>query len=168
MGRFYASICSIGIQNRKKTFNAMHLLVLFSLLWLSFAKAAPLRGDLLRTLTDTCRIGKDTLTGRRLYLEGEIGPECEGGTAAWLRHLNKTLDIRKLPTDEIRTSYIIAFIVEKDGTIRGERSVDGPPNDITKQLFAAARTIRWIPGKCHGKNVPMLLKLPVFIEYQIQ
>ena len=119
-------------------------------------------------VSDTCRTGKDTLTGRQIYLSADSNPECEGGVPAWLRHLNKTLDVRKLPAGEIRTRYVIAFIVEKDGTISGERVVDLPANDVTKQLFAAARSIRWIPGKCHGKNVAMLLKVPVEIDYQTE
>jgi hypothetical protein len=38
-------------------------------------------------------------------------------------------------------------------------------DNITKKLFAAVRTIRWVPGKCHGKNVPMLYVLPITIDY---
>jgi hypothetical protein len=146
----------------------MNYLLICCLFWVSFANGKPVKGHPLPALGDTCRTGKDTLTGKQIYLSADSGPECQGGVAAWLRHLNKTLDVRKLPTGEIRTRYVIAFIVEKDGSISGERSADGPPDDITKQLFAAARTIRWIPGKCHEKNVSMLHKVPVIIDYQVQ
>jgi hypothetical protein len=145
-----------------------NVFIVLNLVWLSIANGQPLKSESFPALGDSCRTGIDSLTGKRIYLSADSGPECQGGVAAWLRHLNKTLDIRKLPTDEIRTTYVIAFIVQKDGTISGERSIDGPPTDITKQLFAAARTIRWIPGKCHGKNVSMLHKVPVIIDYQVQ
>jgi hypothetical protein len=142
----------------------IHLFI-FCLLSLSFRSAEIPTTKPSPIESDTCQTGKDTLTGRKIYLNADTGPECEGGTAAWLTHLNKTLDARKIPSGEIQTRYVIAFIVEKDGTISGERVVDGPKNDITKQLFTAARTIRWIPGRCHGKKVPMLYKLPIIIDY---
>jgi hypothetical protein len=142
----------------------IHLFI-FCLFSLSFRSAAPLKTLPLAIQADTCQTGKDTLTGRKIYLDADTGPECEGGTAAWLRHLNKTLDTRKMPSGEIQSRYVIAFIVKKNGTISGERIIDAPKNDITKQLFAAVRTIRWVPGRCHGKYVPMLYALPITIEY---
>ena len=71
-------------------------------------------------------------------------------------------------SDQIHSAYIIAFIVEKNGALSGERIIKGPKNDLTKQLFAAARSMRWIPGKCHGKNVPMLYTLPIIIDYRTE
>jgi hypothetical protein len=141
---------------------------IFCLFSLSFRYAAPLKIQPLVIRADTCQTGKDTLTGRKIYLDADKGPECEGGTAAWLRHLNKTLGARETSSGEIRSSYTIAFIVEKDGTISGERVLGAPKSGITKQLFFAVRSIRWIPGRCHGKNVPMLYKLPIIIHYEIE
>ena len=143
-------------------------LFIFCLFSLSFRGAAPLKIQPLAIRADTCQTGKDALTGRKIYLDADRGPECEGGTAAWLRHLNKTLDAGKIPSGEIQSRYVIAFIIEKDGTISGERAVDAPKNNITKQLFVAVRTIRWVPGRCHGKNVPMLYVLPITIDYGIE
>jgi hypothetical protein len=137
----------------------------FCLLWLPFQKIETSQREIQLLQSDTCRTGKDTLTGRKVYLNGDSAPECEGGTAAWLRHVNKTLNVNKLPPGEIQSRYVIAFIVEKDGTISGERAVNTTKNDITKQLFAAVRTMRWIPGKCHGKTVAMLHTLPIIIDY---
>jgi hypothetical protein len=142
----------------------IHLFI-FCLFPLSFRGPEIPTNQALPIRADTCRTGKDTLTGREIYLDADIGPECEGGTAAWLKHLNKTLDVRKIPSGEIRSRYVIAFIIEKDGTISSERRIDAPKNDITKQLFVAVRTIRWVPGRCHGKNVSMLYKLPITIDY---
>ena len=143
-------------------------LFVYSLLSFSICNAGPANTPSLGIRADTCSIGKDSLTGRQIYLNADVGPECEGGITAWLRHLNKTLKVTKSPTDPIRSTYVIAFIVDKNGRISGERSVDAPADDITRQLFAAARTIRWIPGKCHGKNVTMLKKVPIIIDYQIE
>jgi hypothetical protein len=159
------------------SFGAEPMIHLFfcSLLSFSVCHAGPPKNhprsigtDTWSTGIDTCRTGKDSLTGRRIYLNADTGPDCEGGTAAWLRHVNKTLKVSKATADPIRTRYVIAFIVDKNGTISGERTVDAPNDDITKQLFAAVRTIRWISGKCHGKNVTMLHTVGIGIDYQCE
>jgi hypothetical protein len=142
----------------------MHFLIHF-LLTMSFCGISPPQVQPLPMLADTCQIGKDTLTSRKIYLNADIGPACEGGPSAWLKHLNKTLNIREMPSGEIQSCYVIAFIVEKNGTASGERIINAPNNDITKQIFSAVRTIRWVPGKCKGKKVPMLYVLPITIDY---
>src|ERR1700754_391451 len=40
---------------------------------------------------DRCKMGKDTLTGRTIYLTYNVEPECEGGKAALLRSINKNV-----------------------------------------------------------------------------
>jgi hypothetical protein len=143
-------------------------LLIFFLFPLSFRSAESSTIQPIPIRADTCRTGQDRLTGKKIYLDADTGPECEGGTVAWFRHLNKTLKVTKMPSGEVQSTYIIAFVVDKDGTISGERVVNGPKNAITNQLFAAVRTIRWIPGRCHGKNVAMLRMLPITIEYAIE
>lgn len=146
----------------------MFNLFIFCLFPLSFRRVETPKIHSIPIRADTCRAGKDSLTGRIIYLDADTGPECEGGNTAWVKHLNKTLNVTKIPSGEIQSRYVIAFIVDKDGAISGERVVNGPKNSITNQLFAAVRTMRWIPGRCHGKKVSMLHTLPITIEYGIE
>jgi Gram-negative bacterial TonB protein C-terminal len=140
----------------------------FCLLWLPFRGAETFQTQPLPLQSDTCRTGKDTLTGKQVFLNADTGPECEGGTAAWLRHLNKRLHVTDAMVSQIESTCVIAFIVEKDGRLSGLRVVKGSNNDLTKQLFAAVRSIRWIPGRCHGKTVPMLHMLPIIVDFRIE
>jgi hypothetical protein len=68
--------------------------------------------------------------------------------------------------DEIESQYAIAFIVLQDGTICGERVVKGKNKGIVNQLFKVVRTCHWNPGKCHGRNVPMLYTFSTIIDLQ--
>jgi hypothetical protein len=114
---------------------------------------------------DTCKTGKDRLTGRVIYLSGDMGPEYFGGTAALVRRMSKEI---KYPdsgwTVEMRTQYLVAFIVEPNGHISGERIIRGK-NQIGQQLLKIARSLTWTPGQCNGKKVPMLYKLPMNIDF---
>jgi hypothetical protein len=116
---------------------------------------------------DTCKKGKDTLTGRVVYLVADSEPECEGGKAALLRKFNKNIKFPKSAlTDEIQTQYIVAFIVETSGEVTGERVIQDNTKQIGKQLLDVIKSFRWYPAKCKGKKVAVLYKLPVIIDLQ--
>lgn len=115
--------------------------------------------------SDTCKKGKDTLTGRIIYLTADVEPECEGGKAALMRSFNKGVRFPDSAlTDDIQSKYIVGFIVEKDGQITGERIIRDHTNQIGKQLLKAIKSNRWNPAKCNGKKVTMLYKFPVIID----
>jgi hypothetical protein len=62
-----------------------------------------------------CQIGKDTLTGRSIYLTYDVEPECEGGRGALLRRMNKTVFISdSLMTGNYDSHYTVSFIVEAE------------------------------------------------------
>jgi hypothetical protein len=113
-----------------------------------------------------CKIGKDALTGRSIYLTYDVEPECEGGKSTMLRRINKTVQV---PDSLILTSnfdmrYTVTFIVEPDGQISGGRVVHGNINQIGQQILQAVKSCRWIPGKCNGKKVPVLYRYSTIIE----
>jgi hypothetical protein len=116
-------------------------------------------------LGDTCRKGQDKLTGRTVYLTYDVEPECEGGKAALLRSLNKILSYPdSLETGEIDTRYTVSFIVEANGEISGGQILHGYPRQICKQILEAVKSCRWRPGRCNGKNVPILYTYSMIIE----
>jgi protein TonB len=59
---------------------------------------------------------------------------------------------------------IVAFIVETDGHISGGRVIRGN-RQVGQQILRVAKSLKWSPGKCNGKNVPVFYTLPMTIEY---
>jgi hypothetical protein len=116
---------------------------------------------------DTCRKGKDTLTGRVIYLTTDVEPECEGGKAALMKRINKGIRLSdSVLTNDIQSNYIVGFIVEADGQITGERVIGDNTNQIGKQLLMVIKSCHWYPGKCKGKKVAMLYRFPIIIDLQ--
>jgi len=57
--------------------------------------------------------------------------------------------------------------VESDGQLSGKRilqNIEG--TDLAKQVLEFAGRVKWIPGKCNGKPVPVIYKLPVNLEFR--
>ena len=116
-----------------------------------------------------CKPGKDTLTGRTIYLTYDVEPECEGGKAVLMRRMNKTVFFPdSLSIDNYDLKYTVAFIVEADGQITGGRVVHDNTNQIGKQILQAVKSCRWISGKCNGKNVPVLYKYSTIIDIRTE
>jgi len=120
----------------------------------------------LHVFNDTCRKGKDTLTGRVIYLTADLEPECEGSKVALMRRINKGIRLSdSVSTNDIQSNYIVGFIVEADGQITGERVIQDNTNQIGKQLLSVIKSCRWNPAKCNGKKVAMLYKYPIIIDF---
>ena len=116
---------------------------------------------------DTCKKGKDTLTGRVVYLTADVEPECEEGKAALMRRINKGITFSdSASTNDIQLNYVVGFIVETDGQITGERIIQDNTNQIGKQVLTVIKNCRWHPAKCNGKKVAMLYKFPAKIDFQ--
>lgn len=139
-------------------------LLLYSLGASFYGKASAANRQLSYTLADTCKTEKDHLTGRMINLSAETAPEIAGGLPALIRMLNKNVRYPdSLLKNEIESNFVVAFIVERDSSISGERIIRGS-NEIGQQILKVAKSLKWSPGKCNGKNVPMLYRLPVIIE----
>ncbi|MDO6433639.1 hypothetical protein Q4E93_23715 [Flavitalea sp. BT771] len=122
----------------------------------------------LDTFCDTCKKGKDTLTGRMVYLAADVEPECEESKIALLRRINKGITLPdSAATNDYQSNYVVGFIVEADGQITGERIIQDNTNLIGKQLLKVLKSCRWHPAKCNGKEVAMLCKFPITIDIGI-
>jgi hypothetical protein len=114
---------------------------------------------------NNCKIGKDTLTGRSIYLTYEVEPECEGGKGVLFRRMNKTISFPdSLVTGDFDSRYTVSFIVDADGKISGGRIVHGNINQVGQQILKAVKSCRWTPGKCNGKKVSVLYTYSTNIE----
>jgi outer membrane biosynthesis protein TonB len=120
----------------------------------------------LYSFADTCKTGKDKLTGRTVYLTADVEPKCEGGKAEFMRRVNRSITFPdSVSSNELESEFIVAFVVEANGKISGERVVHDNTNKVGQQLLRVVKTLRWLPGKCNGRNVAMLYRLPVIIDF---
>lgn len=106
-----------------------------------------------------CTTERDSLTKKIIYITVDKGAVNEGGEIALLRQYEKiTLD--SIP-DDLDTKFIIAFIVQADGKITGERVIKDKTGVVGQQMIKIARSFKWMPAECNGQKVPMLVKLPL-------
>jgi hypothetical protein len=139
------------------------LLVLFFLSVFADSFAVPCLS--FQSYPDTCRTEKDSLTGRNIYRNADIEPKNAGGRAELLRRMNKGVKATDSAlSNEIESQCIVAFIVEIDGHITGGRVIRGN-RQVGQQILKVAESLKWTPGKCNGKNVPVFYTLPMNIEY---
>jgi len=109
---------------------------------------------------------QDTLLHKVVYLSAEQLPEPQGGLEALLKQLTKT--IRYPPGDvDFVGKVIVAFVIEPNGKIDGERVIREPSGDkqiFSKQIFEVVKAIKWKPARRNAKAVPFLYTLPVTID----
>jgi protein TonB len=88
----------------------------------------------------------------------------EGGMGKLLKDVRMHLKApAKYPID---TKVIVAFIIDKDGEVTGERIIrDIEGSNYALQLLTAVKNNKWVPGKCNGRNVATLQVLPMIIEF---
>jgi hypothetical protein len=130
---------------------------------ITFLASALLSLSTLRPI-DTCKIGKDSLTGRTIYLTTEIEPRCEGGKQQLMRQMNNLEYYDSALTNEIETHFVVGFIIETDGRISGERVILDNTHKMGTQILKILKGLRWFPGECNGKKVATLYKVPINIE----
>jgi len=139
----------------------MTLLVIISFLVISHTDSLPdncCKSDLIFS-NSPCETQVDSLTKRIVYTSADISPENAGGQSALMRQYAK-INLDTIPED-YDTKFIIAFIVDIDGSIFGERIIKDKTNKVGKQILDIVKTFKWTPAICNGKKVAMLHRLEV-------
>jgi len=119
---------------------------------------------LLHSEVTRCRTEKDQLTNKIIYSTVDKEAINEGGQAALLRAFGK-ISLDSI-SDDPDTRFIIAFVVQPDGQITGERIIKDKTGNVGKQMIKMAKSFKWTPAECGGRKVPMLVKLPFQICLQ--
>ncbi|WP_295795628.1 energy transducer TonB [Mucilaginibacter sp.] len=93
-------------------------------------------------------------------------PRPKSGLETLIKQLSKTI---RFPAGEAEYEgrVIVAFVIEPNGKIDGERVIREPSGDkqiFSKQIFEVVKSIKWKPAKRNGKAVPFLYTLPVTID----
>jgi hypothetical protein len=117
---------------------------------------------------NTCEGSQDSILHKFVYTTVDVMPEPQNGLKTLSDSLMKHL---KYPTNkgDFQGKVIVAFVIEPDGKIDGERVIRNLfGNDFTfsRQLFKIAKSIKWQPGLCKAKPVPVLYTLPINMGIQ--
>jgi len=111
-----------------------------------------------------CRTERDRLTKQIIYSTVDKEPENEGGQVALLREFNRIIS-DSLP-DDLDTRFIIAFVVDPNGHISGERIIRDKIGNVGQQMIKIVKSFKWAPAECNGRKVSMLVKLPLQVCLQ--
>ena len=114
---------------------------------------------------------KDEEDYDKTFTKVEIESEFPGGSAAWLRYLNKNL---RYPDDavnnEIQGVVVVQFIVDKEGNVSDVNAVSGPENGGLRD--EAVRVIKksgkWTPAVQNGRQVKSYKKQPIVFKLEAQ
>jgi len=119
-----------------------------------------------QTKKSDCPGFQDTVLHKFVYKFTDVMPEPQGGIEKVFKLITKYL---KYPTGDASYSgrVIVAFVIEPNGSIDGQRTMNDPSGSkhvFSKQLLDILGSVKWKPGYCNGKAVPVLYSLPVAIE----
>jgi hypothetical protein len=119
---------------------------------------------LLKKDVKNCKTEIDSLTNKTIYISVDKAAVNAGGQIALMRQYEKiTLD--SIP-DNFDTKFIIAFVVEADGQITGERIIKDKVGNVGLNMIKIAKSFKWTPAECDGRKVPSLVKLPLQMRLQ--
>ncbi|HXB94424.1 MAG TPA: TonB family protein [Puia sp.] len=114
---------------------------------------------------------KDDEDYDKTFTKVEIESDFPGGSAAWLRYLNKNL---RYPDDavnnEIQGTVVVQFIVDKEGNVSDVNAISGPENGGLRE--EAVRVIKksgkWTPAIQNGRQVKSYKKQPIVFKLEAQ
>jgi protein TonB len=114
---------------------------------------------------------KDEEDYDKTFTKVEIESEFPGGSAAWLRYLNKNL---RYPDDavnnEIQGTVVVQFIVDKEGNVSDVQPISGPENGGLRDeaVRVIKRSGKWTPAVQNGRQVKSYKKQPIVFKLEAQ
>jgi TonB-like protein len=115
---------------------------------------------------DSCKTEIDSITKQVVYIAADTEPSNEGGENKLKREFERNIITDDIGIDakNYDPNIIVAFIVDKDGSIKGERVVNDKTEKLGKQMLDVIKSFKWTPAKCNGKFVSMILKRKMIID----
>ena len=117
-------------------------------------------------VNSACEKVIDSLTNKEVYKVADEMPKIDGGMSQLYRQM---AIIIKLPAELsiYDTKVIVAFIIEKDGQVTGERIIRNiAGTNIGQELLNIVSQNKWNAGKCNGESVAVLQILPMIIDHK--
>lgn len=93
-------------------------------------------------------------------------PEFPGGIVEFMKWLTKTLRYPTLAqTQKVQGKVIVAFIINKDGTISGQKVVKSVSPELDREALRVLRIMpKWKPGEDHGKPCRTYFCIPIVFK----
>ena len=93
-------------------------------------------------------------------------PEYPGGETALYSYLKKNINYpTKARLQNISGRVVVAFVVEKDGTVTDAKVVKSVSASIDAEALRVVREmVKWNPGKFKGENVAVRFMLPIVFQ----
>lgn len=110
---------------------------------------------------------RETEDYEKTFVKVEIESEYPGGSAAWLRYLNRNFHYPDEGlNNEIQGVVVVQFIVDKEGNVSDVHALSGPEQGGLRD--EAMRVIRksgtWIPAIQNGRKVKSYKQQPVIFK----
>lgn len=90
-------------------------------------------------------------------------PVPEGGEENLFSKLGKGVSFNRTSIESTGSMTIISFVVNESGEIEQKRieREDFKGMNLPDQMFSVVESLKWTPGTCSGKAVPVLVRLPL-------
>lgn len=111
-----------------------------------------------------CKTQIDTLTKKVIYTTADVLPTNEGGEGELNKKLERGISTDVVFPNDFDGSIVVAFIIDADGSIKGERIIKDKTNKVGQRMLDIAKTFKWAPAICKGKKIAMLYTLTTFID----
>lgn len=111
-----------------------------------------------------CTQKKDLITGKMISTSFDELAANKGGVVLLYRAFGK-IKIDSVP-HAATTKFTIAFVVDVDGSISGERIIKDEIGGVGDQMIKIVKSFKWSPAMCNGKQVASLHQIPLQICLQ--
>ena len=116
--------------------------------------------------SNKCNSILDTLTKIEVYTKVDKMPEVIGGDELLLEEIHNNIKYNLDCDDYNGSKVVVGFIINVDGRLIGKRIIREPSScaEFGKQILSIIDNVKWNPGTCNGKNVPVIFAMPIFID----
>lgn len=112
---------------------------------------------------------KDDEDYDKTFTKVEIESEYPGGSAAWLRYLNKSLQYPQEASDqEISGTVVVMFVVDKEGVVSSVEAISGPNELRDEAVRVIKKSGKWTPAVQNGRQVKSYKKQPIVFKLETQ
>jgi protein TonB len=112
---------------------------------------------------------KDEEDYDKTFTKVEIESEYPGGTSAWQRYLNKSLQYPQDAVDnEIQGTVVVKFIVDKEGNVSDVDAVSGPKELQGEAIRVIKKSGKWTAAEQNGRKVKSYKSQPITFKLNIE
>lgn len=98
----------------------------------------------------------------KTFTKVEIESEYPGGSSAWARYLNKSLNYPSEAQEaEIQGTVVVQFIVDKEGNVSDVEAISGPKELQGEAVRVIKKSGKWTPAVQNGRQVKSYKKQPI-------